>query len=404
MRLKLAWKNIWRNKRRTYITLASVFLAVVLSTLMMSIKGGMHKRMISSMIESFTGYAQIHAKGYWESKNLDDSFILNQELADSIIGLKGVSGIVPRIEGFALSASKNITRGAMVVGIDPVLESQHTDMEARLSAGEYLNADDKSVLIGAGLAEYLKLTVGDTLVLLGQGYHGQNAAGKYPIKGLVKYGSPELSKQLIVLPLKEAQWFYGAENRCTNMVLLVDDPKKAKAITKSISSFISDKYEVMHWEELTPDLKNMIETDKKEGYFFMFVLYLVISFGIFGTMLMMIAERMHEFGVLIAIGMKRIKLATIVWLEVVSISLLGAVIGMLAAFPVCGYFYYNPLEFGKDVGEMFEEYGMEPVLQASIDPLVFAQQALIVAIIATLIAVYPFLRILKLSAIKAMRS
>lgn len=404
MRLKLAWKNIWRNKRRTLITLASVFLAVVLSTLMMSMKGGIYKRMISSMIESYSGYVQIHANGYWESKNLDDSFILNQDFEDSITSVKGVTGLVPRIEGFALSASKNLTKGAMVVGIDPEKESLHTAMNERVCKGGYLEGEDKAVLIGLGLAEYLKLDVGDTLVLLGQGYHGQNAAGKYPIKGLVKYGSPELSKQLIVLPLKEAQWFFGAVDRCTNLVLLVDNPKKAKLISANIDSFLPNKYEVMHWEKLNPELKQMIETDQKEGYVFMFILYLVVGFGIFGTMLMMVAERLHEFGVLIAIGMKRIKLATIVWLEVVSISLLGAFFGMIAAFPVCGYFYYNPIEFGNEFGEMFEEYGMEPVLQASIDPGVFAQQALIVAIIASIIAVFPFFRILKLSAIKAMRS
>lgn len=404
MRLKLAWKNIWRNKRRTLITLASVFLAVVLSILMMSMKQGIYNRMISSMIESFTGYAQVHSNGYWESKNLDDSFILNQGFEDSLTAVKGISGLVPRIEGFALSASENLTRGAMVIGVDPEKERLHTAMNQRVSQGEYLKTDDKSVLIGAGLAEYLKLKVGDTLVLLGQGYHGQNAAGKYPIKGLVKYGSPELSNQLIILPLKEAQWFYGAKDRCTNLVLIIDNPKKAKKISLNIRSFISNNYEVMHWEELNPVLKEMIETDQKEGYVFMFILYLVISFGIFGTMLMMIAERMHEFGVMVAIGMKRIRLATIVWLEVVSISLLGAGLGILAAFPVCGYFYYYPIEFGDEFGKMFEEYGMEPVLQASIDPGVFVQQAFIVAIIATIIAIYPFVRILKLSAIKAMRS
>tara|TARA_R110002072_G_scaffold166964_12_gene320373 strand:+ start:336 stop:1550 length:1215 start_codon:yes stop_codon:yes gene_type:complete len=404
MRLKLAWKNIWRNKRRTGITLASVFLAVVLSTLMMSMKGGIYKRMISSMIESFTGYVQIHANGYWESKNLDDSFLLNPSFGDSIKSINGVNGWVPRIEGFVLSASDDVTKGAMLVGIDPVREREFSAMHERLSKGDYLKEDDKSVLLGAGLAEYLKLDLGDTLVLLGQGYHGQNAAGKYTVKGLIKYGSPELSNQLIVMPLKEAQWFYGAKDRCTNLVLLVENPKKAKAISQKIGETISNKYEVMHWEQLNPELKQMIETDQTEGYVFMFILYLVIGFGIFGTMLMMIAERMHEFGVLIAVGMKRIKLATIVWLEVVSISLLGAILGMIAAFPVCGYFYYKPIEFGEEMGEMFEEYGMEPVLQASIDPEVFAQQAIIVAIIASLIAIYPFFRIMRLSAIKAMRA
>jgi ABC-type lipoprotein release transport system permease subunit len=405
MDLKLAWRNIWRNKRRTLITLASVFLAVVLSTLMMSMKGGIYNRMISSSVESYTGYVQIHAQGYWEDKNMDESLVVNAYLAETINQVEGITAFVPRIESFALTASDSATRGAMVVGIETELEKQYTQMQNRVSDGEYLEANDKAVLIGSGLSESLKLKVGDTIVLLGMGYQGQNAAGKYPIKGIVKYGSPELSKQLVILPLKEAQWFYGAPNRCTNLVVLMESSNQAKRIRAELKSLLpQDEYEVMHWEELSPDLKNIIETDKVEGYVFMFILYLVISFGIFGTMLMMLAERMREFGVLIAVGMKRIRLAFMVWLEVVMISLLGAVFGMMGAFPVCGYFYWNPITFGEDMGKMFEEYGMEPILQTSLDPMIFLQQGVIVALIATLIATYPFIRILGLSAIKAMRS
>jgi putative ABC transport system permease protein len=127
----------------------------------------------------------------------------------------------------------------------------------------------------------------------------------------------------------------------------------------------------------------MIETDRVEGYVFMFILYLVISFGIFGTMLMMLAERMHEFGVLVAVGMKRWRLAAVFWLEVVMLSLLGAALGMVGALPVVGWFYYFPITFGEgeEFAKMFEEYGMEPVMQASVDFGVFATQAAVVAMI-----------------------
>ena len=386
--------------------MGSVFLAVILSTLMMSMKEGIYARMISSMIESYSGFIQIHANGYWEEKSLDESLTITDILEQAIESTKGVKGYVPRIESFALAASDSVTKGALVVGIDPEKENFFTDMGNRVSEGKYLQADDKSVLLGSGLAEYLKLGVGDTIVLLGQGYRGVSAAGKYPIKGLVKYGSPELSKQLIILPLKEAQWFYGTENLFTNLVLLIDDPDDAKKISKKLKSKITNKYEVMHWEELSPDLKNMIETDRVEGYVFMFILYLVISFGIFGTMLMMLAERMHEFGVLIAVGMKRLNLAIVVWIETVMISLMGAFLGMIGALPVCGYFYFFPITFGsgEEMTKMFEEYGMEAVLQTSLDPFVFFQQAAVVALIATVIAVYPFIKLLTMKAINAMRA
>lgn len=404
MNLKLAWRNIWRNKRRTAITLASIFFAVILSTLMMSIKEGIYARMIDSMVGTYTGYVQVHAEGYWKDKSIDENMAITDSLIQVVLETKGVTGYVPRIENFALAASEEITKGSLVVGIDTELEKEYSAMHERISAGEYLVEGDRSVLVGAGLADYLKLGVNDTIVLLGAGYHGVSAAGKYPIKGIVKFGSPALSKQLVILPLKEAQWYYGAQDKVTNMVVLMDDPDSSKRIDKSLGKSLGERYEVMHWEEMSPDIKNLIETDRVEGYVFMFILYMVISFGIFGTMLMMMAERMHEFGVLIAVGMKRMKLAFMVWTETVMISLMGAFIGMIGAFPVCAYFYYSPIEFAKgdDMAKMYEEYGMEAVLQASIEPSVFIQQAIVVALMATVIAVYPFIQILRLKAINAM--
>ncbi len=386
--------------------MGSVFFAVILSTLMVSIKEGMYSRMIDAMVGSYTGYVQVHANGYWEDRSLDESMQLTDSFTRTIMDIRGVTGYVPRIEGFALAASEQITKGSMVVGIDPELENGHSKMHERVSEGEYLTHDDHAVLVGAGLAKYLKLSVGDTIVLLGAGYHGVSAAGKYPIKGTVKFGSPELSRQLVILPMKAAQWFYGADSLVSNIIVTVEDPDDARRIAKMLKGQLPGTYEVMDWKELNPNIVNMIANERVEGWIFMFILYMVIGFGIFGTMLMMLAERMHEFGVLIAVGMKRIRLAAMVLTEVVIISLMGAFIGMFGAFPVCAYFFFEPIRFseGEDIAKMYEEYGLEPVLQASLDPNVFLQQAVIVALMASVIAIYPFLRINRLDAVEAMRS
>jgi putative ABC transport system permease protein len=317
---------------------------------------------------------------------------------------EGVVDYLPRIESFALSATESKTKGAMVVGIDTEKEKLYSKLHERVSEGEYLGKADEGALIGKGLAEYLELGVGDTIVLFGQGYHGSTAAGKYPIKGIVKFGSPELSKQLVFLSLQEADILYSTEGLVSSLVLKLDDPESSTSIVNEIKGRISNDYEAMDWFELVPDLTQMIEADRVEGYIFMFILYMVISFGMFGTVLMMLAERKHESGVLVAIGMKRKKLALMVWMEVMIISLLGAFFGMLGAFPVCLYFNLKPIQFGEEMAKMMEEYGMEAVLQTSIDPEIFINQAVIVAIIASVIAIYPLVNLLKLNAIKAMRS
>ncbi len=404
MYLKLAWRNLWRNKRRTAITMASIFFAVVLSTLMMSFKEGVYVNMVDSMVGAYTGHAQIHNSGFWDDRTLDNSLVYDQDLKNKIGSENAISSFAPRIESFALAASEEITKGSLVVGIDPDLEIQNTALNERIIKGQYLKSDERAALIGDGLAAYLKLNVGDTIVLIGQGYHGASAAGKYVINGIVKFGSPELSKQIVFIPLTMAQALYGLEGRVTNVVLKPEDPLYTGDIVDQLRQTLGVGYDVMSWQEMAPELVNMIETDRKEGYVFMLILYMVISFGIFGTVLMMLAERRHEFGVLVAIGMKRMYLGFVVFFEVLIISILGAIIGMIGALPVCSYFYLNPIQLGEDMKKMAEDYGMEAIMQPTLAPSVFIQQAIVVAIIACIIAIYPFIQLIRMDAITEMRS
>lgn len=404
MQLRLAWRNLWRNYRRTLITSGSVFFAVVLSTFMMSIKEGTYDKMIESSIGAHTGYVQVQHTDYWSDKSLEYSFELNDTLRNLLISSREITGYLPRIQSFALAATGEATKGVMVVGVDPVKESSLMKLNDRVSEGSYFSSDEKEIMVGDGLARYLKIGVGDTLVLLGQGYHEVSAAGKYRIKAIVKFGSPELSKQLVFLPVKEAQNFYDLRERYTSLVLLLKNNDRAVETAKDLQENMKGPFVAMSWEQLVPELKNLIDTDRTEAYVFIFILYMVITFGLFGTMLMMMAERQHEFGVMVAIGMKRLHIAIVVLMEGVILSLMGAVAGMLGAFPVCLYFNVNPITFGEEMSKLYEEYGMEAVLQASVEPALFIQQALIIAGLACLVGFYPFVQLLRLKAIEAMRT
>lgn len=403
MILKLTWRNVWRNRRRTLITMASVFFAVILATLMMSLKEGVYSGMIDSAIGSYVGYGQVHAKGYWDDRSLDNSFEFNKKLSAQISFTPGITNTLQRVEAVAMAASAEMTKVVMVVGLNAEDEKKVNKLNERVIAGEYLKPNDKAVMLGAGLAEYLNLKVNDTLVLLGQGYHGSSAAGKYPVKALIKFGSPELSKQLVILPLKEVQWLYSMEGLINNLILYFDDSKKSKTVLKNLQHALGDRYEAMDWKEIMPEMNNLIKTDRVEGYVFMFILYMVVSFGIFGTILMMLAERTREFGMLVSLGMKRLKLAIIVWLEVVLISLAGAMLGMAGAYPVCYYFFVRPIALGKELEKISEEYGMEAVMRASIESWVFLKQGSVILIIACLISLYPFFKLWRLDAVNAMR-
>lgn len=401
---KLAWRNIWRNRRRTWITIASILFAVLFGSFMDALQKGAWGNMIDNVVNYYVGYGQIHQKGYWEEQVIDNAFALPPEKIAAIEEIDEIAGVVPRLESFGLVSATNITRGALVVGIDPTAEQSMTQLADRVVAGTYLEAGEQAVLVAEGLAEILKLGIQDTVVIISQGYHGVNAAGKYLIKGLVNFGSPELNKQMVYLPLATAQQFYGAEGLLTSLALKIEDQDDIDPGLAAIGEVLdTSAYEIMKWDALLPDLVQAQALDSAGNYIVYFILYSIIAFGIFGTILMMTKEREYEFGVLIGIGMRRFTLSSVVWLEIILLGLLGAFFGILASTPVVWYFNRNPLRFSGNYANTLEKFGFEPIFPAAFDPVIFLTQATIVFVITALLAIYPWLKIRRLEPVKAMR-
>ena len=402
--LKMSRRNIWRSKRRTAITAASIMFAIFYACSMDAIQKGTWDNMVNGVVNFYYGFAQIQTKAYWEDKSLNDAFEPGQEYKDIINQIEGVEAMVPRLESFALASHGNNTKGTLVIGVDPESENKLTQLESRLVDGQYFNKDEEAVLIAEGLAEYLKLSVGDTVVLISQGYRGANAAGKYPIKGMLNFGSPELNKQMLYLPLETARWLYNAENLVTSLVVQTNKPRAIKKTTKKITTLLAnDEMKVLDYEALIPDLIQAKEMDSAGNKLVMAVLYLIIGFGIFGTIVMMIKEREYEFGVLKAIGMKGWQLSVMVWLETMFIGIIGILLGVLVAYPVILYFYYNPIVLSGDFAAAYEKFGIEPLLKAVPDPAIFIQQGATILVMVTIMAFLPIRKLIKLKPVSAMR-
>ena len=404
MYLQLAWRNLWRNLPRTGITISAIMLAVFLSVSIKSMNEGTYDRMIDNMIGSYTGYVKVHKQGFWEEQSVDNSFALTDSLEQAILGERNITGTVPRVDGFALSSTGPKSRGVMLTGTDPEKENSFSGLKEKLVEGEYFSNNKEEVMIAEGYANLMGLDIGDTLVLLGQGYHGSMAAAKYPVCGIVKFGNPDLNKRMVYLPLNVAQDFFSLENQVTGIVIKIKHASYAESVSKSLQEKLGNNFESMSWFDMSPEIKNMIEGDRVEGYIFMGILYLVVGFGIFGTLVMMIAERQREFGVLMAIGMKKMRLAITVVLETLILALIGTLLGILAGMPLAFWMHYNPIPLGGNMQEMSEQYGFEAVIQASIQPWIFTQQAAVILIMTTFLTLYPFIKVLRMNEIKAMRS
>jgi len=403
MLLKLAFRNLFRNRGRTLITAASIFLAVILALMMRSLQFGVYENMIKNMVGFYSGYVQVQSADYWEEESIDNTLLYTPELEQKITNSFNVKASVPRFQSVALASNEEQTKGVLVLGIDPEKEQYVINVANKMTKGSYFSAEDEAVIVSSGLADKMKLEVGDTLVLLGQGYHGVNAAGKYPIKGKMRLGSPDLNGNMVFLPLAAAQQLYGAEDRLTSIVLALDKSRGITETTKTVAASLGEEYAVKDWKEMLPQLIQLIEADKLAGFIILGILYLIIGFGIFGTIVMMTNERIYEFGVLISIGMKRWRLMVTMILESLMVSFLGVLIGLILGFPILTYFYHNPIHLGDDLSEFSETYDMEPVLNFSLDPEIFWTQGLYVFIIALIVSVYPIYRISRLKVVEALR-
>jgi putative ABC transport system permease protein len=400
---KIAWRNLWRNKRRTLLTITSVLFALFLALIMRSMQLGSYSSMVASAVKSTTGYIQVHEKGYWEDKCIDNTFETSDSLQRLILGHPNVTEIVPRLESFALLSSGKQTKGSVVIGTDPDAENRVSGLKDRLVSGQYLEPGDQAILIAEGLAHYLKVGTGDTVVILGQGYHGQTAAGAYPVKGIVRFVQPDINNTMAYIPLGLARELYSSPERLTSLSIMLADPDRMQKTRDELVKSCPGNLEVMTWNEMLTEMVNAIEGDNISGQFTLGILYLVVGFGILGTILMSTMERRKEFGIMVAVGMRRTKLAIIVFIESLIISIIGIIAGIATSLPLLYYFYHHPIPLTGDAAEAMIEYNMEPVMPFLLEPGYFIGQSMVVLIITILTLIYPMMFIGRFKIINAIK-
>jgi putative ABC transport system permease protein len=401
--LKLAWKNLWRNRSRTVITVSAIFFAVILSTAAESLSRGVFDNLVKNIVSFYTGYIQVHKSGYQDEQILDNSFEQLSSLESKIQSQHNTTAITPRLESFALASSEELTKGCMVVGIDPQRENKITLLESKLIQGSYIDDTDRSVLLAEGLAERMNLKLNDTIVLIGQGYHGSTAAGKYPVKGILHFGSPQLNDRILYMPLTLAQELFSAEGMITSYIVSIKDDEELYPGASAIKRSIGKEYEVMTWEELLPDIKQHISSDTRSMKVIQGILYLLICFGIFSTLLMMMLERKFEMGMLVAIGMKKSKMVLLFIIESVLTVFVGCLAGIIASIPLIFYLNRHPIRMGGETAKAYEKFGFEAVFPTSTDSNIFVSQAIMVLIIGLALSIYPVIKVIRLDPVIAMK-
>ena len=402
--LKIAWKNIWRNKRRTLITAASIFFAVFFIIIMRGFQLGVYLNLIDGVLHSYSGYVQIHSKGYWDNRTFDYTFSANEINSWNLKKDDEISRCIPRLESFALVSSGEKTKGAIILGIDPRSEKGFMMLDKKLIKGSYLENNDRGILVSEGLANYLGISVGDSLTAISQGYQGASASGLFKINGIVKLPAPEFNNQLVFMSLLMAQDFYSAPGRLTSVVLDIRNPKKLDQILTSLNSKIDlNQFEVMSWRKMMIELYQQYMSKQAGGVIMEFLLYLIVGFGVFGTVLMMISERKHEFAVMIALGMRRFRLICYFGTELAYICIIGLLVGLAFSISLVLYIHLHPIPLTGELASTYSAFGFEPDIMIAWQSDYIIQQVINVIFIVILALIYPVYSIFKINIPNALR-
>lgn len=401
--LKLAWRNLWRNRGRTLITMASVFFAVLLSILVSSLQKGVYENIIKDAVNYYSGYIQVHKLNYWDERILENSMVLQKEQLNSLQNDPKIKSVSVRLESFVLASHGEKTKGAFLVGIEPEKEAEMILLKEKIISGQYLTDSEESVMIGQGLANKLQLKLNDTLVLLGQGYHGALAAGKYPVRGILKFALLDLNESFLFMPLVKTQYLFSADNLITSYVIVPRNSNDLDGMKQKLTAQFGGNYEVHTWKELMPYLDQHIRMCTAGGYIFIAILYILIAFGIFGTLMMMMAERIKEIAMLVSIGMRRRQLGFIILIESIFIVLTGCIFGAITSIPIVYYFKIYPITIGGKLLEAYASFGFGSTLPSSTNPQIFINQTEVVLMIALVLSLYPLVRILTLKPEREMR-
>nr|WP_321460448.1 FtsX-like permease family protein [uncultured Vibrio sp.] len=396
MLMKLAWRNLWRQKRRTLLTATALALVLFLSLITRAFQEGSYTSNIKNAAKFYTGLIQLQNPQFSDTSSIDDVLPQTESFISSAMDNPNIDVVLPRVESFALAAKDEFSKGALVLGVEPEAEDNYSSISGKIVKGAYIAPGENAVLVGGRLAQYLHLDVGDELVLYGMGYHGQTAAGLYRVAGILHFPLQQLDSQLVYMPLDTAQALFSLDKQVTAWVLNTESLRNLPSVVDQLRRDYGKDVAVKDWQALSPELSQQIALDKAGGIFLIYILYGIVGFGLFATILMTTLERQREFAVMLATGMLRGKLISLLAIESLLISFIGVLLGLMISAPVLAYFYFYPIEITGEAAEMMLETGFEPIVPVSLDPHLALTQISVVIVILFLCLLYPMVRLLRL--------
>ena len=399
----MAIRNVWRNKRRTFIAGSAIGIGLAALIFVDALVVGMERNMIGSATESFMGEAQIHRDGYRESYDVDQTIINADSLTTGLEADNRVMAFTTRVMSFAMITSPSGLSSVSMVGINPETEQYLSKTDEAIIEGEYFEGEStRNILIGDDLADLLEAKIGSRIVLtVSQAETGDLSQEMFRISGIFHFNIKEMDRGMVFIRQKRAQKMLGLENRIHEIAIIFNDRNLSQ--DKNIDFW--EKYsrygnEAVSWTVLMPELKTALQLSSFSTTIVGIILFAVVALGIINTLFMSLHERMFEFGVLRAVGTRPFAMGRLIVIEAAALAVLASVIGVVLGFTVTAILSrvgidYTGIEFS---GVTFTEL-LYPVLK----PKQFIIYPITVYIFTILSSLYPAVYAAKLSPSDAMR-
>ena len=402
MLLNLAWRNLWRNKRRSVIILISVAIGVIATVLLDTLSRGMAYQMLDNQVGSHVTHMQVHRKGFQKNPIIQNSIEHPETVLRAIASTDGIDEFSARVVTFGLLSSAGSSSGTSIVGVDPEVERKLTSIESSIIEGSYLSGQPHEIVIGRALAGKLEVGLGDRVVAMASAKDGHMGSELFRVVGIFETFSSEFDKMSVYVPRSSAQAMLGLGEEVSEFAMLVSNTEQIRSIEETLEAKLGDRYEVLPYMEILPFLVLQIELFDQSMAVFYVIIGIALIFGIINTMLMSVFERIKELGVLKAIGMKNDRILMMVLYEALLLGVLGTAAGF-----VIGYLIYLPLsDSGVDLS-MFSEglrsFGVGAIIYPVLTAGVIVNALLIIPLVAVLGAVYPAVRAMRLEPVQAIR-
>ena len=358
----MAWRNLWRRKRRTLITAISIGFGVMLAVTFTGSGDYWYTNMINAGATMGLGHITVEPHGYNQTPSLDKRLLNAGEVRKHVLTMRGVSNAIVRIMGQAMFASASKTIGGMFLAVDPSQESPDQNLLLRsLIQGQlFPGADGRGIVVGSKMAKKLNLRIGKKLVYTTTDVSGEIVSEIARVTGIFETGVGEVDGALVLLPINSVRAILHYDDEDATLVAVsVNDQRYAERIRDKIAAAVGNPLrEVLTWKQTQTELAGIITMDKSGNYITQVLIGLLIAAGILNTLLMSVLERTREFGVMMAVGMSPATLFKLVLVESFWLALIGLAVGIIITAPWYAYLHYVGLDFSGAIGKDYSAGGV----------------------------------------------